>query len=197
MKEGWGFCLVSHTSSISSLEGLTGSAVNCLPDGSVILMTGTTDMGQGAETALTQVCAEKLGMDFNDVRHAALDTSTSPYNIGSYSSGQMYLTGNAVAQACEVVIGKARTGLAKLYRIPEEKIVAVEDESLVPNYVDTKGIERVYVLYEIDFVTKGKTWRDNIYKRARELAGETRLARQGGIADTFDEEENSGRRRRK
>ena len=62
-------------------------------------MTGTTDMGNGSETAMVQVCAEKLGMDLCDVRHADLDTSTSPYNIGSYSSGQMFLTGNAVAMA--------------------------------------------------------------------------------------------------
>ena len=156
VKEGWGFCLVSHTSSISSLEGLTGSAVNCLPDGSVVLMTGTTDMGQGAETALTQVCAEKLGMDFNDVRHASLDTSTSPYNIGSYSSGQMYLTGNAVAQACEVVIGKARTGLAKLYRIPEEKIVFDTDDKKFritgaeeePGFFRTEGFKEVLTFKE-------------------------------------------------
>jgi hypothetical protein len=26
------------------------------------------------------------------------------------------------------------------------------------------------VLYETDYVTKGQTWRDNIYKRAMELA---------------------------
>lgn len=70
--------------------------------------------------------------------------------------------------------------------IPEEKIVAVEDDSLVPQYVDTEGIERVYVLYEIDFVTKGKTWRDNIYKRALELAGETEAAAHVGNASTFE-----------
>jgi hypothetical protein len=54
--------------------------------------------------------------------------------------------------------------------IPEEKIVAVENDDEVPLHVDTEGIERVYVLYETDYVTKGQTWRDNIYKRAMELA---------------------------
>ena len=122
VKEAWGMALISHTSSISSLEGLTASSIICLPDGSVSLMTGTTDMGQGAETALTQVCAEKLGMDLKDVRHADLDTSTSPYNIGSYSSGQMYLTGNAVAQACEVVVEKAARALEKRYHLPDGSV---------------------------------------------------------------------------
>lgn len=86
-------------------------------------MTGTTDMGNGSETAMVQVCAEKLGMDLCDVRHADLDTSTSPYNIGSYSSGQMFLTGNAVAMACEEVIRKAKVELAKLYNVPVEQVL--------------------------------------------------------------------------
>ena len=55
--------------------------------------------------------------------------------------------------------------------IPAEKIVAVENDDEVPLHVDTEGIERVYVLYETDYVTKGQTWRDNIYKRAIELSG--------------------------
>ena len=122
VKEAWGMAMCSHTSSISSLQGLTGSSIICLPDGSVSLMTGTSDMGNGSETAMVQVCAEKLGMDIADVRHAELDTSTSPYNIGSYSSGQMFLTGNAVAMACEEVIRKARIELAKLYHVPEEQV---------------------------------------------------------------------------
>lgn len=62
--------------------------------------------------------------------------------------------------------------------IPAEKIVAVENDDEVPLHVDTDGIERVYVLYETDYVTKGQTWRDNIYKRAIELAGEAEKGEQ-------------------
>ena len=55
--------------------------------------------------------------------------------------------------------------------VPEERIVCVEDEAEVPQYVDTEGIERVYVLYEIDFVTKAQKLRDAIVERAREVKG--------------------------
>ena len=55
--------------------------------------------------------------------------------------------------------------------VPEEKIVCVENEADVPQYVDTEGIDRVYVLYEIDFVTKGQQIRDAIVERAREVKG--------------------------
>jgi len=56
--------------------------------------------------------------------------------------------------------------------IPEEKIVCVEDDDLVPNYIDTEGIEKVYVLFEIDYVRKGGKWRDAIVARAMELNGD-------------------------
>lgn len=54
--------------------------------------------------------------------------------------------------------------------IPAEKIVCVEDEADIPNSVDTEGIEKVYVLFEIDYVTKARNMRDAIVERAKEVA---------------------------
>lgn len=51
--------------------------------------------------------------------------------------------------------------------VPEEKIVAVEAEADIPKNVDTEGIEKVYVLYEIDYVTKAKNMRDSIVEYAK------------------------------
>lgn len=56
--------------------------------------------------------------------------------------------------------------------IPEEKIFCVEEDERVPDFVDTEGIEKVYVLFEIDYVRKGGRWRDAIVARAMELNGD-------------------------
>ena len=122
VKEAWGMALISHTSAVSSLEALSSSCIICNPDGTVNLMTGTVDLGQGAETAMVQIAADKLGLDVKDVTHASLDTTTSPYNYGSFSSGQAFLTGNAVAFACEDVIRKARIELANFFNISEDEV---------------------------------------------------------------------------
>ena len=42
----------------------------------------------------------------------------------------------------------------------------------MPDFVDTEGIDKVYVLFEIDYVVKGGRWRDNIVRRAMELNGD-------------------------
>ena len=54
--------------------------------------------------------------------------------------------------------------------IDENRIVCVEDEADIVEHVDTSGIEKVYVLFEIDYVTKAKNMRDRIVERAREVA---------------------------
>ena len=54
--------------------------------------------------------------------------------------------------------------------IPEEKIVCVESEADIPNHVDREGIEKVYVLFEIDYVTKARNMRDAIVEKAKEEA---------------------------
>ena len=47
-------------------------------------------------------------------------------------------------------------------------IVCTEDESKVPELVDITGVEKVYVLFEIDFVTKAKNWRDAIVENIKQ-----------------------------
>lgn len=48
-----------------------------------------------------------------------------------------------------------------------EKIVCVENEEDIVEHVDRKDIDSVYVLFEIDYVTKAKNMRDKIVDRAR------------------------------
>ncbi len=52
--------------------------------------------------------------------------------------------------------------------VPEDRIVAVEDEADIPLYVDQYGITKVYVLYETDCVTKALNMRDSIVSYVKE-----------------------------
>jgi predicted RNA-binding Zn-ribbon protein involved in translation (DUF1610 family) len=49
--------------------------------------------------------------------------------------------------------------------IPEEKIVCVRDEYDTPNYVDTDGIDKIYVLHDVDSITKGRKIRNAVKER--------------------------------
>lgn len=56
--------------------------------------------------------------------------------------------------------------------IDEEKIVCVKDEYETYKYVDIGSIEKVYVLYEVDCYTKGRTIMNNIKKRIEDEINE-------------------------
>ncbi|MCQ2547546.1 MAG: MurT ligase domain-containing protein [Clostridia bacterium] len=54
--------------------------------------------------------------------------------------------------------------------VDPNKIAACEDESKVADLVDfSQDFEKLYVLFEIDYVTKGRNWRDAIVEKAKEV----------------------------
>jgi len=93
---------VACTAHISGLLA-TGAIVRMLEDGSIVLNTGAVDIGQGSDTALTQICAEALKVPMERVRLASPDTDGSPYNWGTTASRVTYTTGRAVVGAAREV----------------------------------------------------------------------------------------------
>ncbi|WP_028321777.1 xanthine dehydrogenase subunit XdhA [Desulfatiglans anilini] len=73
-------------------------------DGSVQLQVGAAEIGQGSDTALSQIAADALGIPI-DMVHIPWeqDTDRSPYDPGAYASRQTSVSGTAVKQAAEAV----------------------------------------------------------------------------------------------
>jgi CO/xanthine dehydrogenase Mo-binding subunit len=72
-------------------------------DGTATLLTGALDIGQGAETILSQIVAEELKIPVEEMQVIAADTETTPVDIGSWISGNAYVTGNATRVAATEV----------------------------------------------------------------------------------------------
>ena len=89
-------------------------------------MTGSADMGQGSETALSQIVAEVLGIPLDDVRVTAADTRHTPYETGSFASSQAYVAGHAVNGAAMDVIDQIRVALGTRYGL-ETAAIAFEN----------------------------------------------------------------------
>jgi 4-hydroxybenzoyl-CoA reductase subunit alpha len=68
-------------------------------DGKVDLFTGATDSGQGANTTLTMICAEELGVRMDDIRLHIGDTALCPVDLGNWGSRTTLMNGNAVKLA--------------------------------------------------------------------------------------------------
>ncbi len=70
-------------------------------DGFYTLMIGASDMGTGCDTILSQIAAECLDCNIDNIVVHGVDTDQSPYDTGSYASSTTYLTGMAVVKTCE------------------------------------------------------------------------------------------------
>ena len=79
-------------------------------DGSVTMLTGAMEIGQGAETILSQIVAEELKIPVEEIQVIAADTETTPVDIGSWISGNAYVSGNAT----RVAAGEVRKKLLDL-----------------------------------------------------------------------------------
>jgi 4-hydroxybenzoyl-CoA reductase alpha subunit len=108
---GIGFGCGSHISG-ARLMGHSASAaeIRVQEDGTVQLTTGSTDVGQGADTVLSMIAAEVLGVGVDDVRFARVDSDSTPVDPGTFGSRVTFFTGNAVKRAAE----DARRQLAEI-----------------------------------------------------------------------------------
>jgi CO/xanthine dehydrogenase Mo-binding subunit len=80
---------------------VAGATVKMSSDGSVILLTGTVEVGQGPRTALSQVVAEELAINMDQIAVAQLDTDVTPYDISTSASSSMVVMGTAVQRAAQ------------------------------------------------------------------------------------------------
>ncbi len=113
----------------------TSANVYLLPDGSVALNTGVVDLGQGSDTALTQICAGALELPIESVSFAAPDTDSSPFNWKTSASRVTYTAGRAVLDATNEVKRAILDNAAEMMEC------AVDDLELRPGgRVGLKGV---------------------------------------------------------
>ncbi|MEM7320810.1 MAG: molybdopterin cofactor-binding domain-containing protein, partial [Pseudomonadota bacterium] len=65
------------------------------PDGALVLHQGAADIGQGSNTAITQIFAEALGVSAGDVHLIGPDTDVTPDAGKTSASRQTFVSGNA------------------------------------------------------------------------------------------------------
>ena len=72
-----------------------------LPDGRVEVLAASTEMGQGTTTVFTQIAAERLGYEADDVTVAQPDTSRVPNSGPTVASRTVMVVGRLVERACD------------------------------------------------------------------------------------------------
>lgn len=121
---GIGFGTAIHVSGNREMGNWDGSTViaKMSTDGRVTLLTGESDMGQGAYTMLAQCCANELAIPLSHVTVLPTDTDLSPYGHGSIASRVTILAGNAAIKAAREVRGKLLALASEKLGVPEDEL---------------------------------------------------------------------------
>jgi carbon-monoxide dehydrogenase large subunit len=102
--------------------GWEAATIRCHPTGKVTVITGSSPHGQGHETTWSQVTADALGVDPDDVDVLHGDTAVSALGMDSYGSRSASVGAEALYQAAEKVRAKARTIAAHELEVAEEDL---------------------------------------------------------------------------
>lgn len=102
IKRGLGIAAFYHGSGFTGsgeryLNSLAG--VDVTPEGKVRVLVSSTEFGQGTNTMLSQIAAEAIGIDYDDVNLAPIDTGIVPNSGPTVASRTSLVVGRLIERA--------------------------------------------------------------------------------------------------
>jgi carbon-monoxide dehydrogenase large subunit len=139
---------LAHRMGFPGYGYMDSASVTVEADGSVTVTTGLHSQGQGHETALAQLTADRLGVPLDTVRIVQGDTASGAYSTGTYGSRTAVVGGGAIRRAA----GDVRD---KLVHIAAHMLEASPgDIELVDGTASVRGTpDRAVTVPQIAFTT--------------------------------------------
>jgi CO/xanthine dehydrogenase Mo-binding subunit len=125
---GYGF-----TASDAGAFPVSTAIVRVQTDGSAVVLSGSTEMGQGSRSVLAQIVAEELGIDMGAVHVVQSDTGVGSYERTTGASRTTTVTGLAVQRACADARAQLARMAAEMYECPAEEMEQVDGGIRLPS----------------------------------------------------------------
>ncbi|MEN1761975.1 xanthine dehydrogenase family protein molybdopterin-binding subunit [Anoxynatronum sibiricum] len=118
---GVGMAISQQGSGLPNID-MAAASLKLNDDGFFSLTLGSTDIGTGADTILTQIAAEALGVPMDRIVLYTADTDLTPFDSGAYASSTTYTTGNAILDAAAKMLAAIQKTGAAYFDTVEENI---------------------------------------------------------------------------
>ncbi len=122
---------VANTVEASNAGLIEHAEIRFDPTGSVTVLVGTHDHGQGHATTFRQIIADRLGVDPRRIRFKYGDTDEIMIGTGTFGSRSTVCAGSAMLMAAEKIIAKGRRLAAHLMEAGESDIEFMEGKFVV------------------------------------------------------------------
>ncbi len=118
---GTGMAAVNYPTGMNLGGDPSQALIHATTSGSFVVSLSATDLGQGLRTVISQIAAEALGVELDQIVIDTADTDTGPHDMGTFASRATHRVGNAVIAAAI----EARRSLLEV--AAEELEAAVDD----------------------------------------------------------------------
>jgi 4-hydroxybenzoyl-CoA reductase subunit alpha len=92
--------------------------------GGLSVLTGASDIGQGSDSVVSQIVAEVLGLDLEDIHVTSADTQVTPPDMGTYSSRVTVAAGSAALKAASAARDELFKVVADELRTNADQLIA-------------------------------------------------------------------------
>lgn len=99
-----------------------GTIIKVDDNGKVDVITGSSEIGQGSETIISQIVAEVLGVSMDDINVINNDTDICPWDVGVHASRTTFVAGNSALGAAQKIKGQIMEIAAKNLGEPPEML---------------------------------------------------------------------------
>jgi CO/xanthine dehydrogenase Mo-binding subunit len=113
-KKGVGMALVLHPTGNKGAGDPSSAAIQLKPDGSLTLLVGAVDLGQGSTTILRQFAADSMEVPIGQIYASNFADDFAPMSLGSFASRVTLIDPHAVENAAEDLKKKIREYAAEL-----------------------------------------------------------------------------------
>ena len=109
------------------------AAVRFQPDGTVALLVGTQNNGQGLATSFAQLASSRLGIAMELCRLAPADTDLFQTGGGHGGARSLVMAGTALTLALDAVLAKARPAAARLLQADPADLTFADGQFRTPD----------------------------------------------------------------
>jgi carbon-monoxide dehydrogenase large subunit len=121
-----------------------GATVRLEPTGTVTVMVGVGEQGQGTEGVFTQIAADAVGVSLDRVRIITGDTDVTPYGGGTWASRGAGIGGEAILQASMALRDNILIAAGQILQREPGDLAVRRDE-----IIDSHTMESLMPLHEL------------------------------------------------
>lgn len=140
-KRGVGVAVYAHPTGAKGGGDPSQALIRLKLDGTIDLLIGAVDIGQGSSTVMRQIAAEALDVPLENITVTNHDTDTGPLCMGTGASRVTFMDGNAVIGAANDLKRQIREWSSERFE------VAADDLEVADNKVSVKGNPQAFMTF--------------------------------------------------